>query len=891
MPERRRFAPRSGLPLLLSQWNLATRSLWLLGVNQLSAEYNHPHQAAIRPDRLTLLLFATELLSVPIFLPQRLIAITIILAGGCTFSVPLHAEQSRPNILWITAEDMSPTLGCYGDPYAITPNIDRLAGESVQYTHAFATTPVCSPARSCLITGCYATSLGTQQMRSAFPIPETMRGFPALLREQGYYTTNNVKTDYNTANWKKIIEASWDESSGTAHWRKRPKNDQPFFSIFNLMTSHQSRTMVWTRDRFVKEVQSRLDADEIHDPAKAPLPPYYPDTPVIRRTVARFYDCVTAMDKEVGAILRQLEDDGLADDTIVFFYSDHGSGMPRHKRALLDSGMHVPLMVRFPAKYRHLAPTTAGKTLDRLVSFVDFGPTVLSLAAVEIPQHMQGRAFLGEAETTPRELVYGHRDRVDEAIDLARSVRDKQYLYIRNYMPHLSYNQPTAWPDLGEIRHEFYRLAQESAMTPAQWHFAGPSKPVEELYDCESDPRNLNNLAASQQHRDVLARMRKAHRRHLRETRDLGFIPEPESWRILDSSTPWQTARERELGLDALYHAASAVGTADESKFSSLLENKNAAIRYWGAVGLAQSKQMSDATIDKLRQALQDRSAAVRIASANVLARHGDANLAMPKLIELLSDKDLNVVLHAARTVELLGDVAHEAIPAMREVAERSEKLRPSDTPATFVLSGEQDLAMFCSFAANAFLSRFAAEPWTDLFDGKTLAGWNARAEGEVSVVDGEIQILAKGKNLWLVHEDSFDDFELTVEVRMPAKGGYNSGIGFRCTGQGRPKGYQCEVEEQKSGMIYAIGSGWVWPKGPQQTKQFQAMTKDAFRGGEWNKFRIRCEGDHIQIWLNDVKTADVHDGRFTAGSVALQHHGKGAVHRFRDVRIRKLSR
>ena len=387
------------------------------------------------------------------------------------------AAGPRPNILWITAEDMSPTLGCYGDRYADSPEIDALAKRSVRYSHAFATAPVCSPSRSCLITGCYATSLGTHQMRSAFPIPDEIKGFPAYLRAAGYYTTNNVKTDYNTAAWKRIMQASWDDSSPQAHWRNRPDKRQPFFSVFNLMTSHQSRSMVWPREQFVKEVQSRLTPEQIHDPAEAPLPPYYPDTPVIRRTVARFYDCVTAMDQQVGEILQQLEDDGLADDTIVFFYSDHGSGMPRHKRCLQDSGMQVPLLVHFPERLRDLAPAAAGSTIDRLVSFVDFGPSVLSLAGVEIPEYMQGRPFLGRAEAEPREFVFGHRDRIDEVIDLSRSVRTHRYLFIHNYMPHLGWNQRSAWPDQGAIRHEFYRLAKAGGLNPVQRQFAGRRVP------------------------------------------------------------------------------------------------------------------------------------------------------------------------------------------------------------------------------------------------------------------------------------------------------------------------------------------------------------------------------------------------------------------------------
>ena len=210
------------------------------------------------------------------------------------FCAVVRAEQ--PNILWITAEDMSATLGCYGDEYATTPNIDRLAKQSVRYTKAFASAPVCSPSRSCLITGCYPPSLSTQQMRSGFAIPKSMRGFPERLRAHGFYTSNNVKTDYNTGNYADIIKHSWDDSSATAHWRKRPDKAQPFFSIFNLMTTHQSRTMVWPYAKFKTEVQAKLSPGEIHDPAKVPLPPYYPDTPLIRREVARFYDCVTAMD-------------------------------------------------------------------------------------------------------------------------------------------------------------------------------------------------------------------------------------------------------------------------------------------------------------------------------------------------------------------------------------------------------------------------------------------------------------------------------------------------------------------------------------------------------------------------------------------------------------------
>ncbi len=763
--------------------------------------------------------------------------------------------DDRPNILWITAEDASAALGCYGDEYAITPNVDEFATESTRYTHAFATAPVCSPSRSCLITGCYAPSLGTHNMRSAFPLPAFVHGFPKYLRDAGYFTTNNVKTDYNTSSWKRLVEESWNESSDTAHWRKRPNADQPFFSVFNLMTSHQSRSMVWPRERFVAEVQSRLEPDEIHDPAEATLPPYYPDTPTVRRTWARFHDCMTAMDKEVGTLLAQLEEDGLADDTIVFFYSDHGTGLPRHKRCLLDSGMHVPLLVRFPEKYEHLAPTAPGKTTDRLVSFVDFAPTVLSLAGVEIPEYV-----------------------------------------LRNYRPDLGWNQPTAWPDLGEIRKEFGFV--DPAVGGAQMHFVLPSRGREELYDCENDPLNLVNLMLSRKsYADVAEPLKAALAEHVRETRDLGFLPESLAATTFEGTTPWQAVRGDDVGLAGAIVAASEIGTYDDKVHLELLESDDPAVRYWGTVGLGCLSRWRSGTTDALRRTLDDEVPAVRTAAANALARKHEVEDALPVLIDALESDDLNVVLHAARTVQLLGRDARAAVPAMRKVAERAERIRPADTPATFVLSGEQDLAMFCSFAANAFLDEVENGDWIDLFDGETLDGWkdraptNAQSKIEVGVVDGEIQMLSKGVNLWLVHEGVFDDFELVAEVKMPKEGGYNSGIGFRCTGAGKPKGYQCEVEEAKSGMIYAIGSGWVWPKGAEEAKRFKEMAGDSFRNGEWNHFRIRCEGNRIQIRVNGTLTADVEDDRFAKGSVALQHHGKGAVHRFKNVRLRPLKK
>ncbi len=822
----------------------------------------------------------------------------------------------RPNILWITAEDMSPTLGCYGDTYATTPHLDKLATQSVLFTHAFATSPVCSPSRSALINGVIASTQGTHNMRSAFPIPKEMTGFPSFMRKAGYYTTNNVKTDYNSANWKRIIEASWDESSDTAHWRKGPKG-KPFFSVFNLMTSHQSRTMVWPYEKFQAEVQSKLSKDEIHDSAKAPLPPYYVDTPVVRKTVARYYDCVTAMDKEVGAILKQLEDDGHADNTIVFFFSDHGSGMPRHKRALLDSGMRVAMMVRVPAKWRHLFESKTsmkakpGTKTDRLVSFDDFGPSVLSLSGVKIPDYMTGKPFAGPKAVEPREYVFGHRDRVDEVIDMARSVRGKRYLYIHNFMPHLGYNQPTAWPDLGEIRHEFYRLADPNQMTQAQWHFAGPTRPWLEVFDCVKDPLNLNNLAGKPEFKDVERRLGGQLMKHIANSRDLGFIPEAQMWELTNGQPPivWAAGLKgwSRKNAERMFSALMGSQTPTDMLAPSLRDS-DAVKRYWAAVGCSASTELQPEAAAALHESLADPSPNVRIESANALIRHGHPDKALPVLAKTLEHSNLAAVLHAARTIQLLGPKAKSLVPAMRATSARLDRLRPKDVPATVVQPGDLDMAMFIGFAIDAFLKEHggdeepssgnsggSAKPqaaWVDLFDGKTLNGWKAKKTGkgvEAKVVDGEIHLMSKGTNLWFAHERVLRDFELQAEALMP-DGGYNSGLAFRGTSKGKFTGYQCEIAEAKSGSIYAIGKGWVWPKGKEQTDKFNRMAKGAFKTGQWNTFRVVCESNRIRIWVNGTLTADVESDLFAEGVIAIQHHGKGDVHRFRNIRVRPIN-
>jgi N-sulfoglucosamine sulfohydrolase len=461
--------------------------------------------------------------------------IQILLVGLLAFlpvNVPGQkpAASARPNILWISAEDISPDLGCYGDDYARTPALDKLASQGVRYTNAFSSAPVCAPSRSAIITGMYPTTMGSMHMRSKAVPPAGIKAFTEYLRADGYYCTNNSKTDYNfeAPPSNRPPDTIWDETSAKAHWRNRTDKNQPFFAVFNLVISHESQIRV-SPEQFAKNT-AQLTADQRHDPAKAKLPPYYPDTPLVRRDWANYADNITAMDYQAAAILRQLEEDGLVDKTIVFFWGDHGRGLPRGKRWVYDSGLKVPLIVRWPGKQN------PGTTEDRMVSLLDLGPTVLSLAGVKVPPHMQGRAFLGEQQRGAGEYIFAHRDRMDEAYDMMRAVRDKRFKYIKNFFPGRPYAQHIEYMEEMPTMKEMRRVYKDhmnaldpnygKAMTPAQLLFFRPEKPPEELYDTDADPHEINNLAASPQHQAVLKKMRAVLAQWQKETKDLGLMPE-----------------------------------------------------------------------------------------------------------------------------------------------------------------------------------------------------------------------------------------------------------------------------------------------------------------------------------------------------------------------------
>ena len=433
-------------------------------------------------------------------------------------------DGPRPNFLWISAEDISADVRCYGDDYAVTPNLDAFAAQGVRYDACFAHMGVCAPARSGIITGMYPTSIGTNPMRCQGVPPPEVKCFTEYLRAKGYYCTNRSKTDYQFAS----PPTAWDVCGGSGHWRGRAQG-QPFFAVVNIGTTHEGQ--VRSKKRRV-QLDKALGPKEKHDPARAALPPYYPDTPLVRRDWAQYYDLITLMDREVARILKDLEGDGLAEDTIVWFWGDHGRGLPRGKRWIYDSGLRVPLIVRVPEKLRSLAsPANAdaigpGSACLELVSFVDFAPTMLSLAGIAIPEHIQGQAFLGPQKAKPRRYVYAARDRVDEAHDIIRAVRDHRYKYIRNFMPHLPRSLDVAYMNSMTTMQEMRRLHREGKLTGPQLQYFEATKPIEELYDTVADPHEVRNLAGEPKHRVALERLREECCVWMLRVGDVGLIPE-----------------------------------------------------------------------------------------------------------------------------------------------------------------------------------------------------------------------------------------------------------------------------------------------------------------------------------------------------------------------------
>ncbi|WP_146948529.1 sulfatase family protein [Cyclobacterium qasimii] len=559
-------------------------------------------------------------------------------------------EVDKPNILWISHEDLGPIYGCYGDEYANTPTIDQLAANSIKFTQVYSNAPICAPARSTLITGMYAVSLGTQHLRSAIPVPEQLKILPEVLREAGYYTSNNVKTDYNFSH-----EGRWDESSKEAHWRNRPEG-KPFFSVFNFMITHEGPT-----NALRPEDTSSLPTH--HDPAKAVLPPHLPDSPKMREIWAHMYDLLEVFDGQVKDLLSQLEEDGLLEETIVFVFADHGHGMPGHKRWLDNAGLQVPFILHVPDKYQHLVEGISGATSDRLVSFVDFAPTTLALAGVNIPEMMEGRDFLSKEES---KYVFGYRDRADDCYEVARSVYDGRYLYIRHFMPQLPYYQNALIFNKGGSYTEMNRLRDAGELPDAAKKMFA-TKPVEILYDLQEDPLEQNNLASNPEFENKVAELAGELDEWMIQNRDTGLLTEgimmqqanQSNSNVYEISRAYSTASFTEV-----LKVAKMVGKITQlSEVIPYLESEIDAVRFWALIGIdAYEGDIGKLTV-KIQEMLSDEVPAVSSKAAEILIKYEENQVAYKVLGELLLLEDEVQVLQAAISVRRLGAKAKPLIP------------------------------------------------------------------------------------------------------------------------------------------------------------------------------------------------------------------------------------
>lgn len=548
--------------------------------------------------------------------------LALILVNSCQKSV----SSFKPNILWITCEDISPLLGCYGDSEATTPNLDQLAKEGIRFTNFFANAPVCSPARFTILHGVHASSAGTMNMRSRYKVPEEWKTYPEYLREVGYYCTNNSKTDYNfEGDWK-----VWDESSGKAHYRNRASG-QPFFAIFNFTSTHESR------------IHNYDPSELIHDPDKMTLPSYVPDNKEIRQDMAKLYDNVTKMDEQVGRVLAELDDAGLRDSTIVFYYSDHGGVYPRAKRYIHRSGTWVPLIIR--------VPHGMGKTSDRLVSFVDLAPTVLSIAGVEAPDYMEGRAFMGEFIQDPQEEIFLFRNRMDERIDFQRAITDGKYRYHRNFMPHRPQGQHLGYLwRAASIRswEEAYLNGECNELQSAYWE----EKPFEELYDMVADPWEVNNLIMDPEYRKILADLRERLANRMLELRDAGAIPEGlihEYNEGEDFPDVYTYAQSADYPLE---HVLDLTG----NDYADGLTDDHAIVRYWAAVYACSDLNISNDVKNTLLSLLNDENPEVSIAAGEALYRNGFKEEGIKAIRRGMQNVNPKVVLFAFNVLEYFDD-------------------------------------------------------------------------------------------------------------------------------------------------------------------------------------------------------------------------------------------
>ena len=564
----------------------------------------------------------------------------------------LVQAAERPNILWLTSEDNNVNwIGCYGNPHVNSPNIDQLATEGFRYTHAFANAPVCAPSRSTWITGVHALSMGTHPMRSRYKIPhDLIKYYPDLLKTSGYYVGNAKKTDYNIGG--REGNECWDNSKNV-DWDKLKKN-QPFFQVINSTQSHESNA-------FGDFQKTR------HSPEDITLRKYHPDLPTMRLNYAKYHDAIQGMDQAIGDALKQLRAMGLADDTIVIYNSDHGGVLPRSKRFLFTGGIHCPLIIRIPEKYKDLWPAEKpGMTVDRIVSFIDMPATWLRITDTKIPTIMHGQAFLGAESRSERAFHYAYRTRMDERNENARAICDKQFLYIRNYMPYAPWMQPLNYLWKMKATQAWVEHVESGKASKVEARFFEPKGWTEELYDIEQDPDNINNLIDNPEYAQVIKRMRENLRSWQKAVFDTGMLPESEMVKLAaqNNTTIYEVARDRSLyNLPQLLDGADLALEENETNLLALrrlLNSPDLGLRYWGIVGCF----LLDDTQSALK-CLEDDSHEVRAMAGWLLLRSGDKRMGLQCLEHLLKENSY-ATLSVLNIIDWAGDDAKPLLPTIR---------------------------------------------------------------------------------------------------------------------------------------------------------------------------------------------------------------------------------
>ena len=575
---------------------------------------------------------------------------------GCTM---LNEEKAndKPNILWIVSEDNSAYwVGCYGNPHANTPQIDKLAKQGFRYANCFANAPVCAPSRSTWITGIYSLSTGTHHMRSRYNIPhDKIRYYPDYLRDAGYWLSNQRKTDFNIGG--RDDGSPWDHRK--LDWELLKKH-QPFFQIYNIHTSHE------------KHGQGPIEGTT-HKPENTRIRKYHPDLPDIRKNYAKYHDSMKNTDDMVGEALKKLEEAGLAKNTIVIYASDHGGVLPMSKRYLFDSGIHCPLIIRIPDKFKHLWPAAKpGSSVDRLVSFIDMPKTWLSMAGAKVPDVMQGHIFLGPDTEPEPEYSFSFRGRTDERYDNARAIRTKRYVLIRNYMPYAPWMQRlgTMWRiPMAKIWEDQYKAGKTTAVTGRAFE---PKRP-EEFYDRIADPDNVNNLIDSPDHQAIIQSMREELDKWQLRIHDAGMLPETEMVRRAEANktTIYEMVRNPNLyNLKAYQDTARLAFQENPANLSALmtaLKNDDLGIRYWAMAGILQltGKEKVKLDIDAIQRHLKDESHEIQALAAWVLYRAGKKDLAREHFNKMLKENSY-AALKVANIIDWIGDGAEPYRDALK---------------------------------------------------------------------------------------------------------------------------------------------------------------------------------------------------------------------------------